>query len=103
MVVVRIFGTLTACSTGVTDGWRNTATMMGRQLKERLGDQVVLEYWDLFGPEMDRFPEVLAAVSRDGLALPLVYVNGELFSSGGKLNGPAIRRRIEALLQATGS
>ncbi len=103
MAVVRIFGTLTACSTGITDGWRDTATMISRQLRERFDSQVTVEYFDLFGPEMDRFPEVLAAVSRDGLTLPLVYINGELFSSGGKLNGPAIRRRIEALLQATGS
>ena len=101
MVVVRIFGTLTACSTGITDGWRDTATMIGRQLTERFGDQVVMEYFDLFGPEMDRFPDVLAAVSRDGLMLPLVYVNDELFSSGGKINGPAIRRRIDALLRVS--
>ncbi len=99
MAVVRIFGTLAACSTGVTDGWRDTAMMIGRQLRERFGDQVVMEYFDLFGPEMDRFPAVLAAVSQDGLALPLVYVNDELFSSGGKINGPAIRRRVETLLQ----
>ena len=101
MVVVRIFGTLAACSTGVTDGWRDTATMIGGQLRERFGDQIVLEYFDLFGAEMDRFPAVLAAVSQDGLTLPLVYVNDELFSSGGKINGPAIRRRIEVLTQAS--
>jgi disulfide oxidoreductase YuzD len=100
MVAVRIFGTLAACSTGVTDGWRDTAMMTGKQLRERFANQVVTEYFDLFGPEMDRFPDVLAAVSQGGLTLPLVYVNDELFSSGGKINGPAIRRRIEALLLA---
>jgi disulfide oxidoreductase YuzD len=101
MVVVRIFGTLAACSTGVTDGWRDTATMIGRQLRERFDGQVNVEYFDLFGPEMDRFPDVLAAVSQQGLMLPLVYINDELFSSGGKINGPAIRRRIEVLTQAS--
>ena len=101
MIVVRIFGTLTACSTGRTDAWRDTAMMIGKQLRERFADQVVTEYFNLFGPEMDRFPDVLAAVSQDGLTLPLVYVNDELFSSGGKINGPAIRRRIEALVQAS--
>jgi hypothetical protein len=50
---------------------------------------------------MDRFPDVLAAVSQQGLMLPLVYINDELFSSGGKINGPAIRRRIEVLTQAS--
>ncbi len=98
MVVVRIYGAPTACSTGRTDAWRDVATLMGRQWKERFGELVDFEYVDLFGPEASRFPHVLARVSQDNLALPLVYVNGELFSSGGKLNGPAIRRRIEALI-----
>ncbi len=100
VVVVRIYGAPTACSTGATDAWRDVAALMGRQWKERFGDQVDFEYVDLFGPEASHFPYVLAQVSQDNLALPLVYVNGELFSSGGKLNGPAIRRRIEALINA---
>jgi len=29
--------------------------------------------------------------------LPLVLVNGEVLSSGGKISVPAIRKRIEAL------
>jgi len=101
MVVVRIFGTLAACSTGVTDGWRDTATMIAGQLVGRFGDQVIVEYFDLFGPEMDSFTDVLAAVSQQSLMLPLVYINDELFSSGGKINGPSIRRRIEVLTQAS--
>ncbi len=101
MIVVRIYGAPTACSTGVTDAWRDAATLMGRQWKERFGDRVDFEYVDLFGPEASRFPHVLAQVSQDNLALPLVYIDDELFSSGGKLNGPAIRRRIEALIGTT--
>lgn len=31
MVVVRIYGAPTACSTGMTDAWRDVATLMGRQ------------------------------------------------------------------------
>jgi disulfide oxidoreductase YuzD len=98
MVVVRIYGAPTACSTGVTDAWRDVATLMGRQWKERFGDLVDFEYVDLFGPEASRFPHVLARVSQDNLTLPLVYIDDEMFSSGGKLNGPAIRRRIEVLI-----
>ena len=86
------------CSIDVTDAWRDVATLMGPQWKERFGDRVDFEYVDLFGPEASRFPHVLAQVPRDNLALPLVYIDDKLFSSGGKLNGPAIRRRIEALI-----
>lgn len=101
MVTVRIFGALTACAVGATDAWRETAMMMGRQLRGRFGDQVTVEYFDLFGPEMEHHPNVLARVSRDGLTLPLVYINDELFSSGGKINGPSIRRQLEALMQTS--
>ncbi len=72
IVRVRIYGAHTACSTGVTDAWRDVAMLMGRQWKERFGDRVDFEYLDLFGPEASRFPHVLAQVSRDNLALPLV-------------------------------
>jgi hypothetical protein len=51
MVTVRIYGARTACFTGVTDAWRDTATLMGRQWQERFGDLVNFEYVDLFGPE----------------------------------------------------
>ncbi len=32
-----------------------------------------------------------------GAQLPLVFVNGEVLSNGGKISAPAIRRRLEAL------
>jgi disulfide oxidoreductase YuzD len=98
MMTVRIFGTLAACAAGTTNAWRDTAMMISRQLREHFGNQVTVEYFDVFGAEMGRFHDVLAQVSRDGLTVPLVYINDELFSSGGKINGPAIRRHIEALL-----
>ena len=40
MVTVRIYSARTACSTGVTDAWRDAAMLMGRQWKERFGGLV---------------------------------------------------------------
>ncbi len=96
-VPVRIFGLPTACATGVTDAWRKVATWAGRQLTVRFGEQVSVEYYDLFSPEMDRFPEVLALVKEGNGAVPLVFVGDELLSAGGKVSVPDIRRRLEAL------
>ena len=71
-VPVRIFGLPTACATGVTDAWREVAAWAGRQLTVRFGEQVSVEYYDLFSPEMDRFPEILALVKGGNGAVPLV-------------------------------
>ena len=50
---------------------------------------VRVDYYDLFDPACPALPM--------GAQLPLVLVNGEVLSSGGKIAIPAIRRRVEAL------
>ncbi|MGQ9684458.1 MAG: hypothetical protein ACUVX9_18175 [Anaerolineae bacterium] len=96
-IPVRIFGLPTACATGVTDAWREVAGWARQQLTARFGQQVNVEYYDLFSPEMDRFPEVLALVKEGSGAVPLVFVGDELLSAGGKVSVPDIRRRLEAM------
>ena len=96
-IPVRIFGVPTACPTDVTHAWQDAANWAREQLMTRFGDQVSVEYYDLFSPEMGRFPEVLALVKAGDGAVPLVFVGDELLSAGGKVSVPAIRRRLEAL------
>ncbi len=96
-IPVRIFGVPTACSTGVTDAWRKAAGWARQQLTACFGQQVSVEYYDLFSPEMDRFPEVVALVATGQGQVPLIFVDGELLSSGGKVSVPDIRRRLEAM------
>jgi disulfide oxidoreductase YuzD len=96
-VPVRIFGVPTACETGVTDAWREVADWAGERLTARFGQQVTVEYYDLFSPELHRFPEVLDRVKKGDGAVPLVFVGNELLSAGGKVSVPAIRHRLEAL------
>ena len=101
-IAVRIFGVPVACGDVVADQWRHIADWTRRQLVRQFGGQVTVEYYDLFSPEMDRFPEVLALVREGGSKVPLVYVDDELISSGGKVSVPAIRRKLEALLPECG-
>jgi hypothetical protein len=51
-VTVRIFGTLTACREGTVDAWRDTTAFARHALSKRFGDQVAVEYYDLFSPEI---------------------------------------------------
>lgn len=95
--VVRIFGAPVTCKDGITDAWRRTAAFAGNALRVRFGDQVKSEYYDLFSPDMERFPEVLALVANGQGHVPLVFIGDELLSSGGTISIPDIRRRLEAL------
>ena len=96
-VVVRIFGTPVACKDGVKDAWRDTAAFVGHALRLRFGDHVQWEYHDLFSPDMDHFPQVVALVANGQGRVPLVFVGDELLSSGRTMSMPDICRRLEAL------
>jgi len=93
-IVVRIIGVPTACAEGVTEAWKKVARQASAQLAARFGDRVRVEYYDLFAPEVDSFPEVLAKVGQ-GAQMPLVFVGSELLSSGGKVSVPAIAGYID--------
>lgn len=86
-VVVQIIGAQIACADGVKDAWREVASWAADQLVKRFGDSVQVNYFDLFEPNCPPLPE--------GAQLPLVLVNGQVVSSGGKISIPAIRRYIE--------
>ena len=88
-VVVQIIGAPMACADGVKDTWRDVAKHTADQLIARFGDRVGVRYFDLFDPDCPALP--------DGTQLPLVLIDGEVLSSGGKISIPAIRKRIEAL------
>jgi disulfide oxidoreductase YuzD len=87
-IVIQIVGAPVACADGVKDAWRETAIWAADQLKARYGDNVQVEYFDLFDPACPPLPP--------DAQLPLVLVNAELLSSGGKISLPAIRKRLEA-------
>jgi disulfide oxidoreductase YuzD len=87
--VIQIVGAPVACATGVQETWRELAQWIGGQIEGRYGPAVSVTYYDLFEPDCPPLPE--------GAQLPLVFVNDDVLSSGGKLSMPAIRKRLEAL------
>jgi disulfide oxidoreductase YuzD len=89
-VIVQIIGAPIACQEGVKDTWREISDWAGGQLRQRFGVSVDVQYFDLFDPAC---PPI-----SPGVQLPLVLVNGEVLSGGGKISVPAIRRKIETIL-----
>ena len=88
-ILVQIIGAPIACKEGVKDSWREVAEWAGGQLHQHFGVSVDVRYFDLFDPAC---PPI-----SPGAQLPLVLVNGDVLSSGGKISVPAIRRKIKAL------
>jgi hypothetical protein len=93
-VTVQIVGAPVACSDGARDAWREVARWAAVQLTGRYGEAVSVSYFDLFDPTCPHLPA--------DAQLPLVLVDGQVFSSGGKISVPALRARLEALGLAAG-
>lgn len=89
VAVVQIIGAPIFCKEGVKDSWRQVADWAAGQLKARFGEAVSVQYFDLIDSACPPIPP--------GAQLPLVLVNGEVLSSGGKISVPAIRKRIQAI------
>ncbi len=96
-ITIRIFGVPTANKCGPQEGWRAVADWVAQSLKGYFGDKVHVEYDDLFLTAPDSFPKVLELVGRGEAQPPIVFIGDELFSSGGRISGPAIRKQLEAL------
>lgn len=90
-ILVQIIGAPIACKDGVKDSWRDVTKWAAAQLKARFGDAVDTHYFDLFDADCPPMPSEAQ--------LPLVLVNGEVLSSGGKISVPALRRKIESIME----
>lgn len=88
---VQIIGTLVACKEGVKDSWREVADYTSRHLHARFHENVVVEYFDLFEKGCPSFPK--------DAKIPVVLINGELVSSGGKISVPTIQSFIEKITE----
>ncbi len=90
---VSIIGAPVACKEGVRESWREIADWANRQLQARFGEEVRVRYFDLFDPDCPPLPP-------EG-QLPVVYVEDELISCGGKISVPQIRKKVEELQKAS--
>lgn len=87
LIVVHIIGAPIFCKEGVKDAWREVAEWAAGQLEARFGEAVQVKYYDLFDVDCPSIPP--------GAQLPMVLIDGDVLSSGGKISIPAIRKKIE--------
>jgi hypothetical protein len=86
---VEIVGAPVACKNGIKETWREVADWAAGQLRARYGDRVKVEYFDLFDLNCPAIPS--------DCQLPVVFVDGKMVSSGGKISIPFIRLKLEEL------
>jgi hypothetical protein len=92
--VVRIFtAPEAACGAGMT--WAAAVGFIRDRLGRRFSTGVAVEHIEVFSQRSFEFPAVLEAIQH-GAALPIVQVEGEIVSQGGKLSESRIARAIEA-------
>jgi len=84
---VVIIGAPVACKEGIKETWREVTEWAAGQLRSRYGEQVKVQYYDLFDPQCPAIPP-------EG-QLPVVMVDGQVISCGGKISIPLIRKTIE--------
>ena len=77
--------------------WETAANLLRTRLQRRFGEQVSVEYIELFSPRSFDFPEMLKGIGDESLKLPIVLVNDQVLSSGIKLNEGLVARRVEEL------
>ena len=90
-VLMQIIGAPIACKEGVKDFWREVARWAAGQLKGHFGEAVDAHYFDLFDADCPPMS--------NGAQLPLVMIEGEVVSSGGKISVPDIRRKIKSIIE----
>lgn len=89
MHIVEIIGAPVACQDGIKETWREITEWAAGQLKLRFGSRVIVQYYDLFDPQCPAIPP--------GSQLPVVLIDKNVISSGGKISIPLIRKTIETL------
>jgi hypothetical protein len=90
MVKIQIIGTQVACHQEIKDTWRELAAYVKSQLFVRFKDKVEVEYFELFDKKCPSFPS--------DAQIPIILIDGELFSSGGKIAIPRLRAFLDKKL-----
>ncbi len=99
-IKVRIFAPpLGECAGNNT--WQTAASMIGKKLQKRYGENVETEFIELFSPESFNYPDIMEFVQTGDKQPPFITVNDRLVHSGGKISERAIREEIDTVIQNT--
>lgn len=87
---VEVVGSQIACSQGLRDDWRELTEWIGSKLDVLYEGRVTTSYFDLFDENRLLLPV--------DAKLPVVMVNHEVISMGGKISMGLIRKKIDVLI-----
>lgn len=91
--MVRIFGVPVAgCKPGKS--WQDAANFAKKLLTSKFGDQIKVEYIEFLPSKWKDFPEVIESINKGKAKIPIITVNGEAISTGGKINISQIEKRL---------
>ena len=96
-VIVQVFGTdmpMGGCGCGSgccgpapeptdSSGMEEQVADLGQRLARYYGNDVAVEYVDIFSRRMGEFPSVLRVIGRGNVPLPVIAFNGEARFAGG--------------------
>ncbi|MCM8823379.1 MAG: hypothetical protein NC822_01740 [Candidatus Omnitrophica bacterium] len=91
--IVRIFGVqASGCNPAKT--WQAAANLAKKLLTLKFGEQVDVEYIDFLPPKWKEFPKIINLINKGQIKIPIVMVNDEIISSGGKINVSQIEKHL---------
>lgn len=91
--MVRIFGVPVAgCKPGKS--WQDAANFAKNWLSSRFGKQVEVEYVEFLPCRWKDFPEVIELINKEKAKIPIITVNDEVISTGGKVNISQIEKYL---------
>jgi len=86
-ILVQIVGAPVPCAEGTQDSWREVSNWAAGQLRAHFGERVLVKYYNLFDADCPPMPT--------DAQLPLVLIDGEVVSSGGKITMSLLRQKLE--------
>ncbi len=95
-VYVRVFAVPDVRCGGHAMTWSGATALINERMKRRFGECVETEHIEVFSPRSFEFPNIMAEIA-SGSQLPIVTVEDQVVSRGGKLSDRTIAQAIEAL------
>jgi len=90
---VKIFGVPVAgCKSGKS--WQDAAAFAKNLLTLKFGNQVEVEYIEFLPPKWKEFPKIIDLINKGKAKIPIIVVNDEVLSTGGKVNISQIERYL---------
>ncbi|MDZ7763750.1 MAG: hypothetical protein U5K00_04900 [Melioribacteraceae bacterium] len=96
-IKIEIFGMpIAGCAEDKT--WRAASEMVFKKLKEKFDSQIDTKYIELYSPESFQYEKINKLLENDSQKPPYIFINDEMFDSGGKISERIIREEIEKIV-----